>query len=77
MGNDKEYTILQLAKIITELTNSNSEIVFKSLPIDDPVRRAADLRKAKRILNWQPTTSFKDGLLKTIAWFKDNVQNEK
>jgi len=73
LGNDKEYTILQLAKIITKLTNSNSEIVFKSLPIDDPVRRSADLRKAKKILNWQPTTSLEEGLLKTIAWFKENV----
>jgi len=77
LGNNKEYTILQLAKIIKELTNSNSEIVFKPLPIDDPVRRSADLTKAKRILNWHPTTSLKEGLLKTIAWFKDNVQNEE
>ncbi|GAH72912.1 unnamed protein product, partial [marine sediment metagenome] len=55
----------------------NSEIVFKSLPIDDPVRRSADLRKAKKILNWQPTTTLEEGLLKTIIWFKENVQNEQ
>ena len=75
LGNNKEYTILEIAKLIKELTNSKSEIVFKPLPIDDPVRRCADLSKAKRILNWQPTTPLKEGLMKTIAWFKDNVKN--
>ena len=72
MGNDKEYTILELAKIIVELTNSNSKIVFKALPIDDPVRRCPILKKAKEILNWEPTTPLKEGLKKTINWFKDN-----
>ncbi len=75
LGNNKEYTILEIAKLIKGLANSKSEIVFKPLPIDDPVRRCADLSKAKRILNWQPTTPLKEGLMKTIAWFKDNVKN--
>ena len=74
LGNNKEYTILELAKIIKELTNSQSEIVFKPLPIDDPVRRCADLSKANRILKWRPTTPLREGLMKTIAWFKDNVK---
>jgi UDP-glucuronate decarboxylase len=72
IGNDKEYTIKELADIIIELTNSNSKIVFKSLPIDDPVRRCPNIQKAKKILNWEPTTSLQDGLKKTIAWFKTN-----
>ena len=72
LGNNKEYTILELANIIKDLTNSNSKIVFKPLPIDDPVRRCPDITKAKKILNWEPTTSLEDGLKKTIAWFKDN-----
>ncbi len=72
LGNDKEYTILELANIIKDLTNSKSKIVFKPLPIDDPVRRCPDIAKAKKILNWKPTTSLEDGLKKTIAWFKDN-----
>lgn len=72
LGNNKEYTILELANIIKDLTNSNSKIVFKPLPIDDPVRRCPDIAKAKKILNWEPTTSLEDGLKKTIAWFKDN-----
>ncbi|MHA1659420.1 MAG: hypothetical protein ACTSUT_09880 [Promethearchaeota archaeon] len=72
IGNDKQYTILQLAEIIKELINSNSKIVFKPLPVDDPVRRCPVLKKAKEILNWEPTTSLDVGLKKTIAWFKDN-----
>lgn len=70
LGNNKEYTILELAKIIKELTDSNSEIVFNPLPIDDPDRRCPDLTKAKRILNWEPKTPLREGLKKTIAWFK-------
>ncbi|HEA71157.1 MAG TPA: SDR family oxidoreductase [archaeon] len=72
LGNNREYTILELANIIKDLTNSHSNITFESLPIDDPVRRCADISKAKRILNWEPSTSLEDGLKKTIAWFKDN-----
>ncbi|MFX1303019.1 MAG: UDP-glucuronic acid decarboxylase family protein [Promethearchaeota archaeon] len=75
LGNNKEYTILELARIIKDLTNSNSKIVFKSLPIDDPVYRCPDITKAKSILNWEPTTSLEDGLKKTIAWFKDNERD--
>jgi len=72
LGSDKEHTIIDLAKIIIDLTNSNSKIVFKSLPIDDPIRRCPNLKKAKEILNWEPKTSLEEGLKKTIAWFKDN-----
>ncbi|MFX1337224.1 MAG: UDP-glucuronic acid decarboxylase family protein [Promethearchaeota archaeon] len=74
LGNDKEFTILELANIIIELTNSQSKVVYKPLPIDDPVRRCPDLKKAKEILNWEPTTTLKEGLKKTIAWFKSNEQ---
>jgi nucleoside-diphosphate-sugar epimerase len=72
LGSDKEHTILDLASIIIDLTNSNSNIVFKPLPIDDPIRRCPNIQKAKEILNWEPKTSLEEGLKKTIAWFKDN-----
>ncbi|MEJ2277502.1 MAG: GDP-mannose 4,6-dehydratase [Candidatus Lokiarchaeota archaeon] len=72
LGNTEEFTILQLAEIIKDLTNSKSKIVFKQLPIDDPKRRSPDLTKAKNILNWEPTTSLKEGLRKTIEWFREN-----
>ncbi len=75
LGNNNEYTVLELANIIKKLTNSNSKIVFKSLPIDDPSRRCPDITLAKEILNWEPTTPLEEGLKKTIAWFKDNDEN--
>ncbi len=74
LGNDKQYTILELAEIIINLTNSNSKVIFKPLPIDDPLRRSPVLKKANEILNWQPTTPLEEGLKKTIAWFKDIEQ---
>lgn len=74
LGNDKEFTILELAKIVIEMTNSNSEITFHPLPIDDPQRRSPDLTKAKELLDWEPTTPLREGLRKTIAWFE---QQEK
>ena len=76
LGNDKELTILELAKLIIDITNSNSKITHHPLPIDDPVRRCPVLKKAKNILNWQPTTSTEEGLKKTIAWFKDIEQTK-
>ncbi|UCD01271.1 MAG: SDR family oxidoreductase [Promethearchaeota archaeon] len=75
LGNNKEYTILELAHIIKSLTNSNSKIIFKPLPTDDPIYRCPVITKAKKILNWEPTTPLEEGLKKTIAWFKDNEQN--
>ena len=74
LGNNKEYTILELANLIKEMTNSNSKIVLKPLPIDDPVRRCPDISKAKKLLNWEPTTPLKVALEKTIAWFKRNEE---
>ena len=72
LGSNKEYSILELARIIKELANSNSKIVFKPLPIDDPLYRCPVITKAKKILNWEPTTTLEEGLEKTIAWFKEN-----
>lgn len=70
LGNDDEYTMIDLATLIKESTNSQSEIIFKPLPEDDPTRRRPDISKAKEILDWEPTTSLKDGLDKTVAYFK-------
>ena len=71
IGNDNEYTILQLAKVIIKMTNSKSKIVYKLLPEDDPTNRCPDIKKAKKILDWQPKISLKEGLLKTIDYFKN------
>ena len=73
LGNPQEYTILDFAKLIIELTNSNSEIIFKDLPSDDPVQRKPNISLAKEKLNWEPSTSVRDGLLKTIDYFKEII----
>ena len=70
LGNPNELTVLQLAKIILEMTNSTSEIVFHSLPGDDPKIRRPDIEMAKQILDWQPSKSLEEGLSKTIEYFK-------
>jgi len=71
IGNPREITILELAEKIIELTDSKSEIIFKELPEDDPVRRCPDITKAKEILGWEPKVSLEEGLIKTIEWFKN------
>ncbi|MCK4731615.1 MAG: GDP-mannose 4,6-dehydratase, partial [Methanophagales archaeon] len=71
IGSDKEITILELAELIKEMTNSSSEIVFKELPEDDPPRRKPDITKAKGILGWEPKVGLEEGLLKMIEWFKE------
>lgn len=73
LGNPEEYTILDFAKLIIELTNSNSEIIFKELPSDDPVQREPNITLAKEKLGWEPSTSVKDGLLQTIKYFEEII----
>ena len=69
LGNPHEMSILNLAELITELTNSKSKIVFKELPPDDPRQRRPDISLAKEKLDWSPKTSIRDGLIKTIEYF--------
>ena len=70
LGNPDEFTILELAKMVIELTGSRSKVVHKDLPVDDPTRRRPDIRLAKEKLGWQPKTTLREGLEKTIAWFR-------
>lgn len=69
MGNPGEFTILQLAETVKELTNSSSEIVSQPLPADDPVRRRPDIGMVMRELRWQPQTDLRSGLMPTIQYF--------
>ena len=71
MGNPNEVTMLELAELILELTGSKSKIVKKPLPQDDPTRRKPDITLAKTKLQWEPTTPLRDGLQKTIDWFRN------
>lgn len=70
LGNPSERTVLNLAEIILEMTGSKSKIVHKELPSDDPVKRKPDITIAKEILGWEPKVDIKDGLKKTIEYFK-------
>lgn len=70
VGNDAEFTILELAELVIKLTNSNSKIIHKPLPSDDPVKRKPDLTRARTVLGYEPTVKLEDGLKKTIKYFE-------
>jgi dTDP-glucose 4,6-dehydratase len=70
LGNPREFTILQLAKLLIKLTQTKSKIIYKPLPQDDPRQRKPDIARAKKILKWQPVVNLEDGLQKTIKWFR-------
>jgi UDP-glucuronate decarboxylase len=71
IGNPIEFTILQLAKLVVELTGSRARIVHRPLPQDDPRQRQPDISKANELLGWKPVTPLEKGLVKTIAYFED------
>jgi len=73
LGNLEERDILSVAKLIRDTTESNSEIIFKPLPEDDPTRRRPDMAKARKLLGWEPETDFTTGLKKTIEWFRGEL----
>jgi len=70
LGNPGEFSILELAQKVIELTGSGSKIVFEPLPQDDPLQRQPDISLAKEKLDWEPTVNLEDGLRKTIEYFK-------
>jgi UDP-glucuronate decarboxylase len=71
MGNPNEFTIRELAEVVVELSGSSSEIVVgRDLPADDPLQRQPVIELAKEKLNWTPKVALRDGLVKTIEWFK-------
>ena len=69
IGNPDEFTIRQLAEKVIEMTGSQSKLVFKDLPSDDPTQRRPDITKARDELNWEPQVKLEQGLEKTIAYF--------
>ena len=70
VGNPREFTIGDFAELIISITGTKSEIVFKSLPVDDPKVRKPDISKARRELGWEPRVEVEEGLKKTIDWFR-------
>lgn len=73
IGNPSEFTILELAEKIIELTGSSSKLCYKDLPEDDPLQRKPDISLAKKLLNWEPKVQLEEGLIKTIEYFKNYV----
>ena len=73
IGNPAELTILDFAKEIIKLTGSESKIIYKDLPEDDPKVRQPDISKAKELLGWEPKNSREEGIKKTIEYFKKKL----
>ena len=69
IGNPNEFTILELASLVLEMTGSKSKIIKLPLPSDDPKQRQPDISKARELLGWEPVTPLREGLVKTIAYF--------
>lgn len=76
IGNPGEFTMLELAQKIIDLTGSSSKIVFEPLPQDDPMKRRPVIDLAKKELSWEPTVNLEEGLKKTIAYFDDLLMNK-
>ena len=76
LGNPVEFSILELAEIIIDLTNSKSTIIHEPLPQDDPDRRKPDISLAEKELDWKPLTTLEAGLTKTITYFRNRLEQE-
>jgi dTDP-glucose 4,6-dehydratase len=73
LGNPEEYRVLELAQLVKELTGSPSPIAFLPLPEDDPKQRRPDITLARRLLGWEPRVPVREGLKRTIAYFREVV----
>ncbi|MFA5270963.1 MAG: UDP-glucuronic acid decarboxylase family protein [Candidatus Omnitrophota bacterium] len=73
LGNPCEFKIIELAKLVLNLTSSKAKIKYEALPQDDPAKRKPDISKAKKILKWQPKISLEEGLTKAIEYFRGKV----
>lgn len=73
IGNPGEFTMLELAQMVIELTNSKSKMIFLPLPQDDPMQRRPVIDLAKKELDWEPKVALREGLIKTIAYFEEVI----
>jgi dTDP-glucose 4,6-dehydratase len=73
IGNPDEFTIMECAQAILEVTGSTSELRFDPLPEDDPTRRCPDITKARALLDWEPRIQLKEGLERSLPFFKGHV----
>jgi dTDP-glucose 4,6-dehydratase len=70
IGNPAEFTVLELARIVLEVTGSSSELVFEPLPTDDPTRRCPDITLARELLGWEPKVALPEGLARLHEWYE-------
>ena len=73
LGNPNEFTIIEIAKVVIDITKSKSEIVNNPLPLDDPRQRCPDISFAKSTLNWEPVIQLREGIEKTVDYFKQII----
>ena len=76
IGNPDEFSILQLASTVLDITGSRSRIVHRPLPQDDPRQRQPDISRANDVLSWRPTTPLKEGLVRTISYFEELLSQQ-
>jgi dTDP-glucose 4,6-dehydratase len=76
IGNPGEFTMLECAQVVLEVTGSSSKMVFVSLPQDDPKQRCPDISKAKALLGWEPTIDLRTGLLMSLDYFRESIATE-
>lgn len=73
IGNPAEFTILECAQAVLEVTGAKSKLVFEALPVDDPTRRCPDITKARKILGWEPKVQLREGLVRSLDFFQNNL----
>ena len=73
LGNPNEFSMLELAQIVVEICNSSSEIEFFELPSDDPRQRRPEIELAKSLLHWEPNIQLREGIEKTVSYFRDQI----
>jgi UDP-glucuronate decarboxylase len=77
LGNPSEMTVRELVSLVKEMTGSNSRVVKRPLPEDDPKRRKPIISRAKELLGWQPEVSLREGLEDTIRWFDEERRSKR
>jgi nucleoside-diphosphate-sugar epimerase len=77
VGNPDEFTVLELATLVLEITGSSSEIIFEPLPQDDPTQRRPDIGLATSLLGWVPEVPLREGLQRTAAWFEGELAKKR
>ena len=76
IGNPNEFTVRQLAELVIELTGATAEIVEKELPVDDPKVRRPDISRARQMLDWEPAIPLREGVGRTIEYFRSVLSKE-